>query len=74
MSRPRSRVIHRFKTAANPTANGFTLNDGSGVALTVANTGDNSSYDGAYVVVTGISSIGPGGARLIKAVSVDVVE
>ncbi|MHB9036693.1 MAG: hypothetical protein ACYC64_08500 [Armatimonadota bacterium] len=48
-------------------ANGFTLTDGSGVTMQVSLAGAGTTYDGRYVTVTGISSIGSGGVRVIKA-------
>jgi hypothetical protein len=60
-------LVRTTGIASNGDANGFTLSDGSGVTLQVSLAGSGSAYDGDYVTVTGISCIGSGGIRVIKA-------
>ncbi len=67
-------LIRTTGLASNIGASGFTLTDGSGIGVTVSATGIPSSYNGKYVMVTGISGIGSGGASVIKVRSASDVQ
>lgn len=66
-------LVRSAGLASGGDANGFSIADGSGVVVRVLLPSAGVTYDGRYVIVTGISSIGSEGVRVIRSLCVETV-